>query len=526
MKYYILCPDPHNDSQMVKFGTSGHRGTSEGSSFNENHIFAITQAIVNIRINQGITGPCYLGKDTHVLSEPAFISVIEVLTANGIDVIIQQGEGYTPTPVISHAILNYNRFIYINSFKADGIILTSSHNPPEYGGIKYNPFNGGPANIGITNLIEKYANLLLANKLRGIRRFTLKQAWRSGHIYVQDLIQTYIKNLSTVIDMKAIKGSGIRLGIDPLGGAGIAYWQYLAHFYHLNLVVINEKIDKTFSFIRPDCDGKIRMDCSSESVISCLLMLRNKFDLIFINDPDCDRHSIITSLGSISSRDYLSVAIDYLFQNRPLWKSILGVGTTLVSSTMINLVTHNLNIKLLQFPVGFKWFVQGLFNSVLGFCCEESAGASFLNFNARPWSTDKDGIIMCLLAAEITVNFNKDIKEYFSILADKFGFISYNCMQIPITSLQRKFISQNLHNFLHKTTLTGDYVIKRSIILNCDQTINCVKIITCNGWFAIRLSGTEEVYKIYCESFIDINHRIQIETEIKNIINSFLLQIN
>lgn len=395
-QYYVLQPEAGNAAHAVKFGTSGHRGSALRQSFNEAHILAIAQAIAEVRRQQGTTGPCYVGKDTHALSEPAFISVLEVLTANGVDVVVQENNGFTPTPAVSHAILCFNRK---GGAQADGIVITPSHNPPEDGGIKYNPPNGGPADTNLTSVIEKRANELLSLKLQGVQRQSLDKAWTGGHLHAQDLVQPYVEGLVDIVDMPAIQRAGLKLGVDPLGGSGIAYWQRIAEHYKLDLTLVNDSIDQTFRFMHLDHDGIIRMDCSSESAMAGLLALRDKFDLAFANDPDYDRHGIVTPAGLMNPNHYLAVAINYLFQHRPQWGANVAVGKTLVSSAMIDRVVADLGRKLVEVPVGFKWFVDGLFDGSFGFGGEESAGASFLRFDGTPWSTDKDGIIMCLLAA-------------------------------------------------------------------------------------------------------------------------------
>ncbi|WP_313159655.1 phosphoglucomutase (alpha-D-glucose-1,6-bisphosphate-dependent), partial [Mixta calida] len=398
-QYYVLQPEKGNAEHAVKFGTSGHRGSAARRSFNETHILAIAQAIAEERKKNGITGPCYVGKDTHALSEPAIISVLEVLAANGVDVIVQQDNGYTPTPAISNAILEHNK---AGGAQADGIVIMPSHNPPEDGGIKYNPPNGGPADTNVTKVVEDRANQLIQGDLKEVKRLPLDQAWASGHIQEKDLIQPYVEGLAQVVDMDAIKKAGLKIGVDPLGGSGMAYWKRIAEHYQLDLTIVNDAIDQTFRFMHLDKDGAVRMDCSSECAMAGLLALRDKFDLAFGNDPDYDRHGIVTPAGLMNPNHYLAVAINYLFQHRPQWGKEVAVGKTLVSSAMIDRVVNDIGRKLVEVPVGFKWFVDGLFDGSFGFGGEESAGASFLRFDGTPWSTDKDGIILCLLAAEIT----------------------------------------------------------------------------------------------------------------------------
>ncbi len=519
-QYYVLQPDPANTAHAVKFGTSGHRGSAERHSFNENHILAIAQAIAEVRKEQGTTGPCYVGKDTHALSEPAFISVLEVLTANGVDVIVQEDNGFTPTPAVSHAILTHNRK---GGAKADGIVITPSHNPPEDGGIKYNPTNGGPADTDLTSVIEKRANALLAAKLAGIQRQTLDAAWKSGHLTAIDLVQPYIESLGEIVDMRAIQKAGLKLGVDPLGGSGIEYWKRIAAHYELDLTLVNDSVDQTFRFMHLDHDGVIRMDCSSESAMAGLLALRDKFDLAFANDPDYDRHGIVTPKGLMNPNHYLAVAIQYLFQHRPKWGKDVAVGKTLVSSAMIDRVVEDLGRKLVEVPVGFKWFVDGLFDGSFGFGGEESAGASFLRFDGTPWSTDKDGIIMCLLAAEITAVTGKNPQEHYDELAARFGAPSYNRIQAPATHAQKAALAKLSPEQVKADTLAGDPITAR--LTNAPgngASIGGLKVMTKNGWFAARPSGTEEAYKIYCESFLGAEHREKIEKEAVDIVSKVL----
>ncbi|ELX2296839.1 alpha-D-glucose phosphate-specific phosphoglucomutase [Yersinia enterocolitica] len=519
-QYYVLQPDAENQAHAVKFGTSGHRGSSLRHSFNEAHILAIAQAIAEVRHQQGITGPCYVGKDTHALSEPAFISVLEVLTANGVDVVVQQDNGFTPTPAISHAILCYNAQ---GKDLADGIVITPSHNPPEDGGIKYNPPNGGPADTNLTSVIEKRANQLLSLKLEGVKRQTLDQAWDSGYLHAQNLITPYVEGLVDVVDIPAIQNAGLKLGVDPLGGSGIAYWQRIAEHYKLDLTLVNDSIDQTFRFMHLDHDGVIRMDCSSECAMAGLLALRDKFDLAFANDPDYDRHGIVTPAGLMNPNHYLAVSINYLFQHRPQWGANVAVGKTLVSSAMIDRVVADLGRKLVEVPVGFKWFVDGLFDGSFGFGGEESAGASFLRFNGTPWSTDKDGIIMCLLAAEITAVTGKNPQQHYDGLAQRFGAPSYNRIQAPATQAQKNALSKLSPEMVKANTLAGDAITARlTTAPGNGASIGGLKVMTENGWFAARPSGTEDAYKIYCESFLGAEHREKIEQEAVDIVSDVL----
>ncbi|EEP91603.1 phosphoglucomutase [Yersinia kristensenii] len=519
-QYYVLQPDAENQEHAVRFGTSGHRGSSLRHSFNEAHILAIAQAIAEVRHQHGITGPCYVGKDTHALSEPAFISVLEVLTANGVDVVVQQDNGFTPTPAISHAILCYNAQ---GKNLADGIVITPSHNPPEDGGIKYNPPNGGPADTNLTSVIEKRANQLLSLKLEGVKRQTLDKAWHGNHLCEQDLIQPYVEGLVDVVDIPAIQQAGLKLGVDPLGGSGIAYWQRIGEHYKLDLTLVNDSIDQTFRFMHLDHDGVIRMDCSSEYAMAGLLALRDKFDLAFANDPDYDRHGIVTPVGLMNPNHYLAVSINYLFQHRPQWGADVAVGKTLVSSAMIDRVVADLGRKLVEVPVGFKWFVEGLHDGSFGFGGEESAGASFLRFNGKPWSTDKDGIIMCLLAAEITAVTGKNPQHHYDDLAKRFGAPSYNRIQAPATQAQKNALSKLSPEMVKASTLAGDPITARlTAAPGNGASIGGLKVMTDNGWFAARPSGTEDAYKIYCESFLGAEHREKIEQEAVDIVSAVL----
>lgn len=522
-QYYVLQPELGNAEHAVKFGTSGHRGSAGRHSFNETHILAIAQAIAEERKKNGVTGPCYVGKDTHALSEPAIISVLEVLAANGVDVIVQQDNGYTPTPAISHAILEHNK---AGGIQADGIVITPSHNPPEDGGIKYNPPNGGPADTNVTKVVEDRANALIKDGLKDVKRIPLDQAWASGHLTEQDLIQPYIEGLALIVDIPAIQKAGLKIGVDPLGGSGIAYWQRIAEFYKLDLTIVNDAVDQTFRFMHLDHDGVIRMDCSSESAMAGLLALRDKFDLAFANDPDYDRHGIVTPAGLMNPNHYLAVAIQYLFQHRPQWGQDVAVGKTLVSSAMIDRVVDDLGRKLVEVPVGFKWFVDGLFDGSFGFGGEESAGASFLRFDGTPWSTDKDGIIMCLLAAEITAVTGKNPQQHYDELAQRFGAPSYNRIQASATSAQKAALSKLSPEMVSADTLAGDPITARlTAAPGNGASIGGLKVMTKNGWFAARPSGTEDAYKIYCESFLGAEHREKIEKEAVEIVSAVLKNV-
>ncbi len=522
-QYYVLRPEAGNAQHAVKFGTSGHRGSASHHSFNETHILAIAQAIVEVRHQLGISGPCYVGKDTHALSEPALISVLEVLTANAVEVIVQENNGFTPTPVISNAILCHNRQ---GKGLADGIIITPSHNPPEDGGIKYNAATGGPADRYLTVAIEKRANQLINQALQGVRRQSLDQAWQGNYLHAQDLLMPYVEALTDVVDMSALANGHLKLGVDPLGGSGIAYWQRIAEHYKLDLMLVNDAIDQTFRFMPLDQDGVIRMDCSSEYAMAGLLALRDKFDLAFANDPDYDRHGIVTPQGLMNPNHYLAVAIHYLFQHRPQWKEQVAVGKTLVSSAMIDRVVADLRRHLIEMPVGFKWFVDGLHNGSLGFAGEESAGASFLRFDGSSWSTDKDGIILCLLAAEITVVTGENPQYHYDVLTERFGAPSYRRLQAQATQVQKNALAQLSPDSIKASTLAGDGITAcLTVAPGNGEAIGGLKVITANGWFAARPSGTEAAYKIYCESFLGDAHREKIEREALEIVNATLAEV-
>ncbi|EQC1055462.1 MULTISPECIES: phosphoglucomutase (alpha-D-glucose-1,6-bisphosphate-dependent) [Providencia] len=519
-QYYTQQPQPGNASQAVKFGTSGHRGSSLRKNFNENHILAIAQAIADLRKKQGVTGPCFVGKDTHALSEAAFMTVVEVLAANQVHVIVQENNGFTPTPAISHAILSYNQS---HQDIADGIVITPSHNPPEDGGIKYNPANGGPADTDLTSVIEKNANQLLANNLEGVKRVSFDTAMTSEYVTQQDLIMPYVCALGDVVDMQAIAKSGLKIGVDPLGGSGIEYWKKIAEYYQLDIEIVNDQLDQTFRFMPLDHDGVIRMDCSSSWAMAGLLGMKEKFDLAFANDPDYDRHGIVTPDGLMNPNHYLAVAIDYLFQHRPQWGKDVAVGKTLVSSAMIDRVVNDIGCELVEVPVGFKWFVDGLFSGKLGFGGEESAGASFLKFDGTPWSTDKDGIILCLLAAEITAVTGENPQQRYNNLAKKFGAPIYNRIQAKATHEEKVKLSKLSPEMVAADTLAGDKITQRlTAAPGNNAPIGGLKIMTDYGWFAARPSGTEEAYKIYCESFRGEEHLRQIEKEAIEIVSKVI----
>jgi phosphoglucomutase len=511
-------PDPTVREQRVSFGTSGHRGSAFKRSFNEYHIVAIAQAICEYRTAHATTGPLYLGKDTHALSEPAFVTTLEVLAANGVDVVIDQNNGYTPTPVISHAILTHNRGRA--SGLADGIVITPSHNPPEDGGIKYNPPHGGPADTDVTKWIEERANALLTNKLHGCNRLPFERAHRASTTHRQDYIDAYLSDLATVIEMDAIKSATLRLGIDPLGGSGVAYWQPIVERYGLTIEIVNPTVDPTFRFMPLDWDGKIRMDCSSPYAMANLIALKDRFDVAFGNDADNDRHGIVTRSGLMNPNHYLAVSIAYLFAHRRGWKSDAGIGKTLVSSSLIDRVATTLKRKLVEVPVGFKWFVSGLLDGSLGFGGEESAGASFLRKDGTVWSTDKDGIIMDLLAAEMMAKTGRDPSELYRDLTKELGEPVYERIDAPATPEQKAIL---LKLSVKATELAGDKIV--SMLTKAPgngAAIGGLKVVTDNGWFAARPSGTEDVYKLYAESFKGKEHLKRIQDEAQALIATAL----
>ena len=516
--YFEEVPDPLVPEQRVLFGTSGHRGSSFKNSFNENHILAITQAICLYRQQKKITGPLFLGVDTHALSVPAFATSLEVLAANGIDVMIAGKEEYTPTPVISHAIITYNKGR--RDGLADGIVITPSHNPPHDGGFKYNPPNGGGAESSITQWIENKANEFLKNNLQGVKRLPFDKALKASTTHRHDYLNNYISDLSGVIDMDVIRNSNILLGVDPLGGAGVHYWEPIAERYKLNLTVVNKAVDPTFRFMTVDWDGQIRMDPSSPYAMQSLIKLKDEYDIAFACDTDHDRHGIVTkSHGLMPPNHYLSVAIDYLFRNRPLWNQKLAVGKTLVSSRMIDKVAAELDRRIYEVPVGFKWFAYGLYDGSLGFGGEESAGASFLRFDGTVWTTDKDGIILALLSAEITAKNSRDPGDIYSDLTKKLGDPVYDRIDAPATPEQKKMLGKLSSEQVKFTELAGEKII--SSLTNAPgngASIGGLKVITDNGWFAARPSGTENIYKIYAESFKGTDHLHKIIEEAQEIV--------
>ena len=520
--YYSLVPDPAIAGQRVAFGTSGHRGSANQCNFNLGHVLAISQGVCEYRKKQGINGPLFLGVDTHALSEPALISAVEVFAANGVEVIIDAESGYTPTPVISHAILFHNRGRTENL--ADGVVLTPSHNPPPDGGYKYNPPNGGPADGAATGWIERRANELLANPGE-VNRQPWARAIKAENVHRHDYITPYVADLKNVIDMDVIRDSGIRIGADPMGGSGIAYWQPIAERYGIELELVNETIDPTFRFMCVDRDGKIRMDCSSRFAMAGLIELKDRYDVAFGNDTDFDRHGIVTpSAGLLNPNHYLSVAISYLFTNRPGWSGRAGIGKTLVSSSMIDRIAQDSGRKLVEVPVGFKWFVDGLLDGSFGFGGEESAGASFLRHDGTVWTTDKDGIILNLLAAEITAKTGRDPGEHYRDLTEKFGTPVYERIDAP-ASAEEKAILKNLSpGQVTATELAGEPITARlTEAPGNGAAIGGLKVVSENGWFAARPSGTEDIYKIYAESFRNAAHLARIQDEAREIVSAALL---
>lgn len=516
--YYTIQPDPKNLDQQVTFGTSGHRGSSFDGKFNENHILAVCQALVEWRQQQSISGPLYLGMDTHALSEPAQRTAVEVLVANGVELFVQEGGGYTPTPVISHAILTYNRGR--TTALADGIVITPSHNPPDDGGFKYNPPEGGPADTSTTKWIQNRANELLQAGLKGVKRLPFAKAMQADNLHEYDFVTPYVNDLENVIDMAAIARAGLHIGVDPMGGAGLAYWEPIAARYGLNLEVVNPVIDPTFRFMTLDKDGKIRMDCSSPYAMASLIGLKDQFDVAFGNDPDTDRHGIVTpSVGLMNPNHYLAVAIDYLFRHRTGWREDAAVGKTLVSSSMIDRVAAALGRRLAEVPVGFKYFVAGLVDGSFGFGGEESAGASFLRRDGSVWTTDKDGLLLALLAAEITAITGKDPGQHYQALTEQFGSPVYERMDAPANTEQKTALQNLTPERVKATAMAGEPILaKLTHAPSNGAAIGGLKVVTENGWFAARPSGTEEIYKIYAESFRGRDHLHQIQQEAQEIV--------
>ena len=515
---YYNQPDIADPRQLVSFGTSGHRGSSSNGSFNEAHILAITQAVCDYRKARGITGPLFLGKDTHALSEPAQRTALEVLAANQTETVIQPGNGYTPTPVISRAILVWNASGYDST--ADGVVITPSHNPPEDGGIKYNPPNGGPAETDVTRWIQDRANALLRSKNVDVKRMPPEQAIKANTVHQQDFIMPYVRDLANVIDMDVIHTAAIRLGVDPLGGSSTDYWTPIQDLYHLDLTIVNPAVDPTFRFMTLDHDGRIRMDCSSPYAMAKLVALRNDYQLAFGNDPDADRHGIVTpSAGLMNPNHYLAVAVRYLLLHRPEWPVQAAVGKTLVSSGLIDRVVLDLGRKLAEVPVGFKWFADGLFNGSFCFGGEESAGASFLRRNGAVWTTDKDGLIMDLLAAEIMAVTGKDPGEHYQALTAAFGTPYYTRIDAPATPEQKAKLQNLSPQAIKAKELACEPITARVTAAPWNNApIGGLKIVTENGWFAARPSGTEDIYKIYAESFKSEEHLQEIVTQARAIV--------
>jgi len=518
--YFTGKPDPTVPSQRVAFGTSGHRGSAFDNAFNEAHILAISQAICHHRSRTGITGPLFIGIDTHALSEPALASALEVFAANDVTVMIDERAGYTPTPVVSHAILTYNK--NRKSGLADGVVVTPSHNPPEDGGFKYNPPNGGPADTDVTTWIEHTANALLENNLSGVRRIPYARARKSPCVHRRDYIGPYVADLGNVVDMAAIRSSGVKIGIDPLGSASVHFWQPIIERYGIAATIVSDAVDPTFRFMTVDWDGKIRMDCSSAYAMARLIGLRDKFDIAFATDTDSDRHGIVTrSNGLMNPNHYLAAAISYLYENRPDWGRSCAVGKTVVSSGIIDRVAAKLGRNLVEVPVGFKWFVDGLIGGSLGFAGEESAGASFLRRDGSVWTTDKDGLILGLLAAEITAQTKQDPSEAYDRLTRELGVPFYERIDAPATQEQRELLKGLSPDQIAMTELAGEPICaKLTAAPGTDLPLGGIKVVAESGWFAARPSGTEDVYKIYAESFCSEDHLRRIQQEAQNAIAS------
>ena len=521
-EYYERPIDPTDPAQRVAFGTSGHRGSSLRGSFNEPHILAITQAICDYRRREGTSGPLYLGKDTHALSEPASRTALEVLVANRVDVVIDERDGWTPTPVISHAILTYNHGR--TSALADGIIVTPSHNPPEDGGIKYNPPTGGPADAGITQWIERRANELLSSGLSGVNRTSYEETRGADAVHAFDFVDSYVADLNAVVDMAAIRNAGLRIGVDPLGGSSVSVWQPIAERYGLEIAVLNEIVDPTFGFMPLDHDGRIRMDCSSTYAMANLIRLKDRFDVAIGNDPDADRHGIVTpGAGLMNPNHYLAAAIRYLFDHRPEWRADAGIGKTVVTSSVIDRTAALIGRRLVETPVGFKWFVPGLLEGSLGFGGEESAGASFLRQDGTPWSTDKDGIVMGLLACELMARTGRSPSELYKELTDQVGDSVYERIDTPVTEDQKSRLLKLSPSDITASTLAGDPI--QAVLTTApgnDASIGGLKVATSSGWFAARPSGTEAIYKLYAESFRGNDHLRRIQEEAGAIVSGAL----
>lgn len=512
-EYYALHPDLSQPGNLVSFGTSGHRGTSGDGSFNEDHILAVCQALCDYRRAQGVDGPLFLGMDTHALSEPAWASAVEVLAANGVTLMVQPGPDYTPTPAVSHAILTYNRGR--SSGLADGVVITPSHNPPTDGGFKYNPPNGGPADTGTTKVVQENANHLLQDGLKGVRRMPLNRALHCDTTHAYDFVLPYVQDLKNVVQMEAIARAGVKIGVDPMGGAAVHYWDPIAETYGLDLEVVNRAVDPTFAFMTVDHDGKIRMDCSSPYAMAGLIGLRERFRIAFGNDPDVDRHGIVTPEGGLlNPNHYLAAVIWYLFQHRPGWRPDAAVGKTLVSSGIIDRVARKLGRRLAEVPVGFKWFVDGLIDGSYGFGGEESAGASFLRMDGTVWTTDKDGIILDLAAAEMTAVLGEDPGQVYRKLEAEFGRTYYARFEAYASLAQKKVLSNLSPDLVQARELAGSPITARLVRApGNDAPIGGLKVVTEAGWFAARPSGTEEIYKIYAESYASEEHLRRLQSE-------------
>ena len=525
-EYYAHKPDIADHAERVSFGTSGHRGSSLRGAFNEAHVLAITQAICDYRNSQGITGPLYIGKDTHALSEPAFTTALEVLAANGVDAMIDCNDGYTPTPAVSHAILVYNRGR--TSGLADGVVITPSHNPPEDGGFKYNPPHGGPADTDVTRWIEEKANRLLSSDLKDVARIPYKKARHAATTHTYDYVGSYVGDLSSVVDMDVIRSAKLKVGVDPLGGAGVSYWRPIAERYGVQVEVVNGAVDPTFSFMSLDWDGKIRMDCSSPHAMAKLIALKDRFDIAFGNDTDNDRHGIVTrSSGLMNPNHYLAAAIFYLFTHRPGWLPDAAIGKTVVSSSVIDHVAAKVGRPLVEVPVGFKWFVPGLLDGSLGFGGEESAGASFLRREGTVWTTDKDGIVMDLLAVEIMARTGRDPSELYHDLTRELGAPVYERIDAPATAEQKALLAKLSPGDDKASELAGDPI--QAMLTTAPgngAAIGGLKVVTAQGWFAARPSGTEEVYKLYAESFRGSEHLRRIQEEAQALISRALAGVN
>ena len=520
--YYTGVPDPSVPAERVAFGTSGHRGSSFERSFNEHHILAITETICRYREKSGIDGPLFLGIDTHALSQPAAATALEVLAAHGVDVMLAEGDEYTPTPAVSHAILTYNRGR--TTHLADGIVITPSHNPPDNGGIKYNPPNGGPGGVEITRWGEGVANGLLEAKLAGVKRIAHADALRAATTHRHDYLGAYVADLGNVVDLDAVRAAGVRMGVDPLGGAGVHYWSRIADQYRLDLTVVSDEVDETFRFMTADWDGQIRMDPSSPYAMQRLLDIKDRFAIAFACDTDHDRHGIVTpGAGLLTANQYLAVAIDYLFRNRPQWPAHVAVGKTVVSTRLIDLVAQRLDRKLVEVPVGFKWFADGLLDGSLGFGGEESAGASFLRLDGAPWSTDKDGILLALLAAEITARSGRDPGAAYAELTERFGTPVYRRIDAPASAERKAVLAKLSADDVEASELAGEPIV--AILTEAPGNgapIGGVKVVAEHGWFAARPSGTEDIYKLYAESRKGEEHLERILAEAQQVVDAAL----